>query len=299
MGLLTNPYQHWWFGILCGFGSTLYAWFWYHPWHGLGVDIHSSDRLFSQDGYFSITEAEGSHRDDTTRECFCWVLSRSNWRCKLADFSGSLYCCQVYRCFLDVPGFPPTMENEFCIELLPGTTPIHGLHTGCLFHRKKHWRNNLMIFWRGDLSGAVGPRGALMYILLLRRMVPIGFALIIGNWTRILWETVIPYQESMIWIISWERPSGSSRSIYDLVHQLYARESNIPKIVFVTCYGSYEFVVMPFRFLRLRGRLVIPNDKGLRKEILDKGHKSWYSVYPRETKMWRDLKHHFLGRKMR
>jgi hypothetical protein len=37
-------------------------------------------------------------------------------------------------------------------------------------------------------------------------------------------------------------------------------------------------------------RTVIPNDVELRREIIDEAHKSRYTIHPRSTKMYRDLK---------
>ena len=51
--------------------------------------------------------------------------------------------------------------------------------------------------------------------------------------------------------------------------------------------------------LLFKDRLVVPNVKELLREIMDKAHKSKYSVHPGETKMFRDLKRKFLWRNMR
>jgi hypothetical protein len=40
-------------------------------------------------------------------------------------------------------------------------------------------------------------------------------------------------------------------------------------------------------------RVVIPNDAKLRRDILSEAHKSRYTVHPKNTKMYRDLKEKF------
>ena len=45
--------------------------------------------------------------------------------------------------------------------------------------------------------------------------------------------------------------------------------------------------------LRLHSRLYVPEDVGLRREILDESHRSRYTVHPGSTKMYRDLRRQF------
>ncbi|WMV49972.1 hypothetical protein MTR67_043357 [Solanum verrucosum] len=42
--------------------------------------------------------------------------------------------------------------------------------------------------------------------------------------------------------------------------------------------------------LRYRGRLCVPNVEDLREWILEEAHSSWYSIHPRATKMYRELR---------
>ncbi|WMV58814.1 hypothetical protein MTR67_052199 [Solanum verrucosum] len=45
-----------------------------------------------------------------------------------------------------------------------------------------------------------------------------------------------------------------------------------------------------YAVLRYQGRLCVPNVDDLREQILREAHSSWYSIYPRATKMYRDLR---------
>jgi hypothetical protein len=53
---------------------------------------------------------------------------------------------------------------------------------------------------------------------------------------------------------------------------------------------NQEFQMDDVGVMYFRDRLCVPNDKELKKKILDKGPKCQYTIYPRETKMNQDLK---------
>ena len=46
--------------------------------------------------------------------------------------------------------------------------------------------------------------------------------------------------------------------------------------------------------LNFNGRLCVPNDAELRKQILSEAHETPYSVHPGATKMYKDLREYFL-----
>ena len=56
-----------------------------------------------------------------------------------------------------------------------------------------------------------------------------------------------------------------------------------PKVWSIDLDGAY----------RCRGRLCIPNEGQLKKDILDEAHKSWMTIHPSSTKMYKDLKRNF------
>ena len=45
--------------------------------------------------------------------------------------------------------------------------------------------------------------------------------------------------------------------------------------------------------LHFKGRLCVPNNEELRKQILSKAHDTPYSIHSGATKMYKDLKEHF------
>jgi len=51
--------------------------------------------------------------------------------------------------------------------------------------------------------------------------------------------------------------------------------------------------------LWLKDRICVPKDERIREEILNEGHNSKYSIHPRSTKMYQDLKDHFWWHDMR
>ena len=54
-----------------------------------------------------------------------------------------------------------------------------------------------------------------------------------------------------------------------------------------------EFSLSSDGVLNLRGRICIPNDDELRKQILEEAHTTPYSVHPGATKMYKDMKQGF------
>ena len=51
-----------------------------------------------------------------------------------------------------------------------------------------------------------------------------------------------------------------------------------------------EFKIHDDGSLRFENRICIPNDSVLKQEILQGAHQTGYTVYPKGTKMYRDLK---------
>ncbi|KAK8649525.1 hypothetical protein V6N13_130253 [Hibiscus sabdariffa] len=53
---------------------------------------------------------------------------------------------------------------------------------------------------------------------------------------------------------------------------------------------NFEFSIKPDGLLYFKNRMCVPNDEGLRKEMLDEAHQSSFSIHPRSVKMYKDLK---------
>ena len=45
--------------------------------------------------------------------------------------------------------------------------------------------------------------------------------------------------------------------------------------------------------MRFKDRLCVPNDEGLKREILTEAHTTPYSLHPGTTKMYNDLRMHY------
>ncbi len=56
---------------------------------------------------------------------------------------------------------------------------------------------------------------------------------------------------------------------------------------------TLDFSVYSAEVLKFRGRLCVPNDEEIRCEILQEAHRSPYTIYPDDTKMYKDMKIHF------
>ncbi|XP_038896449.1 uncharacterized protein LOC120084708 [Benincasa hispida] len=54
-----------------------------------------------------------------------------------------------------------------------------------------------------------------------------------------------------------------------------------------------QFSIAPDSTLLYRGRLCVPDDEKIKKELLKKAHESCFSIHPGSTKMYQDLKAHY------
>jgi hypothetical protein len=59
------------------------------------------------------------------------------------------------------------------------------------------------------------------------------------------------------------------------------------------------FQVDPKGIIWFNGRMVVPKDHQLRKQILDEAHLSKFSMHPGSTKMYQDLKQNFWWTRMK
>ena len=54
-----------------------------------------------------------------------------------------------------------------------------------------------------------------------------------------------------------------------------------------------EYSIGSDDILRFRGRICVPADAEIRRQILSEGHSSMFTVHPGTTKMYRNLRTHF------
>ena len=64
----------------------------------------------------------------------------------------------------------------------------------------------------------------------------------------------------------------------------------IAKQMLIATGQNYEFEIGSDDSLYFRGRMCVPNNSNLKREILSKAHSSTYSIHPGSTKMYNDLK---------
>ena len=78
---------------------------------------------------------------------------------------------------------------------------------------------------------------------------------------------------------------------HDLALQTIKRE--VPQ-------GKYtDFRIGNDEIIRMNGRLCVPDDHKLRKEIMNEAHSSGYSIHPGGTKIYQDVKSHYWWNEMK
>ena len=148
----------------------------------------------------------------------------------------------------ELPGFPPLRDVDFLIELHPGTSPIsmtsHRMALVELQELKVHIQE---LLGKSFIRSSTSPWGA-----------PVLFAKKKDKTLRLY----INYRQLNRVTIKNRYPLPRIDNLFDLLraprvyskidlrtsyHQLRVREADIPKTVFRTRYGHFEFTVMPFR----------------------------------------------------
>nr|GEU31107.1 putative reverse transcriptase domain-containing protein [Tanacetum cinerariifolium] len=123
----------------------------------------------------------------------------------------------------DLPCLPLARPIEFQIDLIPGAAPVARASYRLAPNKMKELSEQLQdLFYKGFIRPSSSPWGA--SVLFVKKKD--------GSF-----RMCIDYRSSIYSRIN-------LRSGY---HQLRVREQDIPKIVFRTRYGHYEFQVMPFR----------------------------------------------------
>ncbi|KAL5547177.1 hypothetical protein UlMin_006864 [Ulmus minor] len=147
----------------------------------------------------------------------------------------------------ELPGLPPEREIEFCIDLIPGTSPIsispYRMAPTEMIELRKQLQELLD---RGFIRPSVSPWGA-----------PVLFAKKHDGSLRLC----VDYRQLNRVTIKNKYPLPRIDELFDQLggsryfskidlrsgyHQLRIREEDVPKTAFRTRYGHYEFLVMPF-----------------------------------------------------
>ncbi|XP_070045446.1 uncharacterized protein [Nicotiana tomentosiformis] len=88
-----------------------------------------------------------------------------------------------------------------------------------------------------------------------------------------------------------------------LLERIKARQLDDPHLMVlrdtVQWGGAKEIVIGDDGVMRLRCRICVQNVDGLRDFILEEAHSSRYSIDQGVTKMYRDLKQHYLWQRMK
>ncbi|XP_073159031.1 uncharacterized protein [Henckelia pumila] len=146
-----------------------------------------------------------------------------------------------------IPGFPPTREIEFSIELMSGTLPISKAPYRMTPLELKELKEQLEdLLAKGYIRPSVSPWGA--PVLFVRKKD--GSMRLCIDYRQLNKATVknkypLPRIDDLF-----DQLQGSS--IYSKIdlrsgyHRLRVREADVPKTSFRTRYGHFEFLVMPF-----------------------------------------------------
>src|SRR5262249_20515846 len=147
----------------------------------------------------------------------------------------------------DLPGLPPSREIDFCIKLIPGTSPIsiapYRMAPAELAELKKQLQDLLE---KGLIRPSVSPWVA--PVLFVKKKDG-SFRMCIDY--RKLNQVTVKNRYPLPQIDDLFDQLGSAKvfSKIDLrsgYHQLRIKEEDIPKTAFRTWYGHYEFLIMSF-----------------------------------------------------
>ena len=177
-----------------------------------------------------------------------WLVSLTLEDEERPDLDLPRVVCEYVDVFLDeLPGLPPQRVVDFGIELHPSTSPISMTPHKMAPVELQELRVQLEeLLDKGFIRPSTSPWG-----------VPILFAkkkdktlrLYIDyrqlNWVTIKNRYPLPRIDDLFDQLRGARVY-SKINLRTGYHQLRVRETDIPKTTFRTCYGHFEFTVMPF-----------------------------------------------------
>jgi hypothetical protein len=147
----------------------------------------------------------------------------------------------------ELPGMPPDHDIEFIIELLPGTATIckspYRMTTPQLMELKDHIQE---LEWKGHIHPSLSPWGDLVIFVPKKdstQRLCVDYRAL--NKVTIKNKYPLPRIDDLF-----DKLCGpcifSKIVLRSGYHQLKIRESDIPKMAFITRYGLYEYIVMSF-----------------------------------------------------
>ena len=78
------------------------------------------------------------------------------------------------------------------------------------------------------------------------------------------------------------------------IKELQSTDPEIQKIVRLDVVKRKpDFQISDNGVLKFRGRIYVPDDEGLKEEILSEAHRNQYSIHPGSTKMYQNLRQHY------
>ncbi|XP_022157398.1 uncharacterized protein LOC111024105 [Momordica charantia] len=147
----------------------------------------------------------------------------------------------------DLPGLPPSREVDFCIELLPGTTPISKAPYRMAPVELKELKLQLEeLLDKGLIRPSVSPWGAPV-LFVKKKDNSMQLCIDYRELNKVMVKNKYPLPR--IDDLFYQLQGANVFSKIDLCsgyHQLRLKEADISKTTFRTRYGHYEFVVMSF-----------------------------------------------------
>ena len=146
-----------------------------------------------------------------------------------------------------LPGLPPQRVVDFCIELHPGTSPISMTPHRMVPVELQELRVQLQeLLDKGFIRLSTSPWGAPV-LFAKKKDKTLRLCIDYRQLNRLTVKNLYPLPriDDLINQLRGERVY-SKIDLHTGYHQLRVRETNIPKTVFKTRYGHFEFTVMPF-----------------------------------------------------
>jgi len=147
----------------------------------------------------------------------------------------------------EIPGMPPPREVEFCIDFIPGATPIsRALYRMALAELKELKTQLDELVEKGYIRPSTSPWGASV-LFVKKKDGTLRLCIDYREFNKITIYNRYPLTHVDDLFDQFRRAETLSkiylRSGY---HELHIKEEDIPKMAFRTHYGHYECVVMSF-----------------------------------------------------